>query len=116
MANSPTSPARPDQSTFEPRTHTNRGEAWRKRWNYDTAIADYTAALRLDSHDPLAFHGRGLAYFELKEYDKAIADYTTNAIEFRPQVSRCLFESWQRMAQQRGARQGDRRLHRGHPN
>jgi tetratricopeptide (TPR) repeat protein len=42
----------------------------------DEAIADYSAALRLNPADGLTYATRGIAYVKLKDYDRAIADFT----------------------------------------
>jgi tetratricopeptide (TPR) repeat protein len=42
---------------------------------YDRAIADYTAALRIDPNYAVAYYDRGLAYRAKGDYDRAIADY-----------------------------------------
>src|SRR5215475_9941984 len=40
----------------------NRGEIYRKRFDFPHAIADYTQAIALDPHMADAFNNRGLAY------------------------------------------------------
>jgi lipoprotein NlpI len=55
----------------------NRGTAYGHKGEYDKAIADYDAALRLKPDDPAAFSNRGSAYRHKGEYDKAIADSDT---------------------------------------
>ena len=42
----------------------------------DEAIADYTAAIRLEPKDAAAYVGRAAAYENKGEHDKAIADFT----------------------------------------
>jgi tetratricopeptide (TPR) repeat protein len=44
--------------------------------DYETAIADYTEAIRLDPNFRDAYHARGYAYYNKKDYDRAIADFT----------------------------------------
>ena len=63
---------------------------------------------------PSAYHSRGDAWYAKKEYDKAIADYT-EAIRLDPEDADGLQQPRQRLVRQEGVRQGDRRLHRGHP-
>src|SRR5262249_20324391 len=45
------------------------------RHEYDLAIADYTAAIRIYPLWANTFNNRGWTYHKIKEYDKAIADY-----------------------------------------
>jgi tetratricopeptide (TPR) repeat protein len=52
-----------------------RGIAYVKLKDYDRAIADYTAALRLEPNNPRPMNLRGIAYRLKGEYDAAIADY-----------------------------------------
>ena len=42
---------------------------------YDRAIEDYVAAIRLDENDPYSYAYRGLAYYMKGEYGRAIEDY-----------------------------------------
>ncbi|MBN2023908.1 MAG: tetratricopeptide repeat protein, partial [Pirellulales bacterium] len=39
-----------------------RGDAYRLKHEYDSAIADFTEAIRLDPKDADAYYFRGLAY------------------------------------------------------
>ena len=50
---------------------------------YNTAISDYTTAIRLDPDDAVAYINRAVAYGNLGEYNTAISDYTT-AIRLDP--------------------------------
>jgi tetratricopeptide (TPR) repeat protein len=45
------------------------------RQEYDLAIADGDAAIKLNPDDPLAYYNRGNAFFAKHEYAQAIADY-----------------------------------------
>jgi tetratricopeptide (TPR) repeat protein len=56
--------------------HLNRANVRARRGRFDSAFADYGAALRLDPKNPLILYNRGNAYFDIKRYDQAIADYT----------------------------------------
>jgi len=47
------------------------------------AIADYSAAIRLDANRSAAHSGRGQVYFELQQYDKSLTDLNT-AIRLDP--------------------------------
>src|SRR6476620_6019548 len=57
----------------------NRGSDAYDRANYDQAIAYYTKAIQLNSHDADTYFNRGLAYYSKGNYDEAIADYTIAA-------------------------------------
>ncbi len=59
--------------------------------DYDSAIADYTQAIRLDPTDASAYYGRGLAYFFTGDYDSAIADYT-EAIRLDPKNAMAYYD------------------------
>ncbi|GHU83501.1 hypothetical protein FACS189468_8640 [Spirochaetia bacterium] len=60
-----------------------RGIEYGKTGEYDLAIADFTAALKINPKDAYAYCGRGLAYFIKGEYDLAITDLT-QAIKLDP--------------------------------
>ena len=61
----------------------DRGYAAEDKGDHQTAIVEYTDAIRLKPDYPDAFNNRGLAYKNLEQYDKAIADYT-EAIRLKP--------------------------------
>ncbi|MDR1986701.1 MAG: tetratricopeptide repeat protein [Treponema sp.] len=61
----------------------DRGELFRSRGDYVTAIEEYTQAIRLDPNYRNAYHNRGVAYENTKDYDRALADYT-QAIRLDP--------------------------------
>jgi tetratricopeptide (TPR) repeat protein len=63
--------------------HLNNGNAAYAQKDYDRAIADYTAALRINPDYATAYYNRGLAYANKKDYDRAIADYTA-ALRINP--------------------------------
>src|SRR5262245_47540364 len=52
-----------------------RGIVAMDRKDYDTAIAEFTEAIRIDPESDGAYHNRAHAYAEKKQYAKAIADY-----------------------------------------
>jgi tetratricopeptide (TPR) repeat protein/uncharacterized protein YgiM (DUF1202 family) len=58
-----------------------RGDTAYYAGDYESAIADYTCALELDTHNAYAYNGRGNVYHALERYDEAIADYNL-AIEY----------------------------------
>jgi tetratricopeptide (TPR) repeat protein len=53
----------------------SRGSAYYRMGDYRHAIADYTAAIRLDPGDYYSLYNRALAYGEIGERERAIADY-----------------------------------------
>jgi tetratricopeptide (TPR) repeat protein len=61
----------------------DRGNAAADRKDYDTAIAEFTEAIRLDPESDGAYHNRAGAYADKGEYARAIADYT-EAIRLAP--------------------------------
>lgn len=61
-----------------------RGNEALNQHQYDSAIAEYTEAIRLDPAADAAFHNRAHAYADTKEYAKAIADYE-EAIRLAPE-------------------------------
>ncbi|NJN38842.1 MAG: tetratricopeptide repeat protein [Acaryochloridaceae cyanobacterium CSU_3_4] len=52
-----------------------RGDAKYNRQDYQAALADYTAAIRLSPDNLLAHVGRGNAHYGLKNYPTALQDY-----------------------------------------
>jgi tetratricopeptide (TPR) repeat protein len=60
-----------------------RGNVYLDRKEYDRAIADFDAALRIDPKAAVVHNNRGVARAAKKEYDKAIADYS-EAIRLDP--------------------------------
>lgn len=60
----------------QPFTYNNRGGAYHKLGEYDKAIADFNAALKL-SRFAMAYMNRGDAWAEKKEFRKALDDYRT---------------------------------------
>ena len=60
-----------------------RGNAAMDQHDNDTAIAEYTDAIRLDPKSDAAYHNRGNAYADKGEYAKAIADFN-QAIRLAP--------------------------------
>ena len=61
----------------------HRGAAYVEKRDFDRAIADYDAALRLEPNNPHIYNSRGIAYRRKGEYDRAIADYAA-AIRLDP--------------------------------
>ena len=52
-------------------------------YDFNSAIINYTKAIKLDSKYAVAYNNRGNAYNALKKYEEAITDYT-KAIELDP--------------------------------
>jgi len=59
-------------------TYLYRGiEYYSEKRNYDKAIADFNALLKINPKSILGLSYRGMAYFDKKEYDLTIADFNT---------------------------------------
>jgi tetratricopeptide (TPR) repeat protein len=54
----------------------NRANAYDDSGDHDSAIADYSAAIKLQPEYIDCYFNRGIAYENKKDYDNAIADYT----------------------------------------
>ncbi len=65
---------------------TNRGLAYKRKGQWDRAIADYSEAIRLKSDDAEVFNNRGNAYFHKGQLDRAIKDYD-DAIRLQPDLA-----------------------------
>ena len=63
-----------------------RGMAWHVKSEYDKAISDYRAAIRLDPKYAAAYSSRGAAWNAKREHCKAIADYN-EAIRLDPEYT-----------------------------
>ncbi|MDR1972837.1 MAG: tetratricopeptide repeat protein [Treponema sp.] len=61
----------------------NSGNASKNQSNWDTAIAEYTEALRKNLNNARTYYNRGNAYSNKGDNDRAIADYT-QAIRLDP--------------------------------
>jgi tetratricopeptide (TPR) repeat protein len=68
-----------------------RGACWCVREDYDRAIADFDAAIKLDPSSASAFANRGIAYERKKNYKMAVADYT-EAIRLDPKYPNYYFD------------------------
>jgi tetratricopeptide (TPR) repeat protein len=69
---------------------TGRGNVYYAKQNYDSAIADYSDAIRLDPQYALAFTNRGAAYYQKQNYDRAIADLS-EAVRLDPKYAFAYF-------------------------
>ena len=94
--------------------HASRGMVYGRKGRHDAAIADYNEAIRLDPNDAAAYSNRGLAYDCQGRYDEAIADCRPGD-SAGPEVGRGLLPPRHGLRAQGQPRQGDRRLHHGHP-
>lgn len=56
-------------------THVNRGVEYAAKGDHDRAIADYSAAIRIDPKFAEAYHNRGTSWASRGEPDRAIADF-----------------------------------------
>lgn len=61
----------------------NRGNDFRKKGQYDSAIEDYNKAIQLDPNLAQAYGNRGLAHGRKGEYDRSIED-CSKAIALNP--------------------------------
>jgi tetratricopeptide (TPR) repeat protein len=53
----------------------NRGTAYAKKGDFDKAIADYDAAIRIDPKIPSTYGNRGLALVKAGQFARAVADF-----------------------------------------
>ncbi|MBF0556160.1 MAG: tetratricopeptide repeat protein [Nitrospirae bacterium] len=60
------------------------GNEWKKKGDYNRAIADYTKAIEINPRDAIAYNNRGIVWGEKGNYDMAIDDFI-KAIEIAPQ-------------------------------
>lgn len=64
-----------------------RGAAHIDRRDYDAAVADFTAIIKLDAYNADAYYGRGLAHHRKGSLDAAVADYD-RAVEIVPPTTK----------------------------
>ncbi len=65
---------------------THRGLAYKKKGQWDRAIADFSEAIRLKSDDAQVFNNRGNAYYHKGQLDRAMKDYD-EAIRLQPDLA-----------------------------
>jgi tetratricopeptide (TPR) repeat protein len=65
--------------------YSNRGENYRRKGDYDRAIADLDHAIRLDPNFISAYYNRGTIYVSKGDFDRAITDFD-RAIRLAPQL------------------------------
>ena len=63
--------------------YNNRGLAYAKKGEIDTAIKDFSKVIEINPDDTEAYNNRGLAYAKKGEIDTAIKDFS-KAIEMNP--------------------------------
>ena len=63
--------------------HNNRGNTYLDRGDFDRALADFNAAIRLMPNDRLPYNNRGLVYYHKGDFKRAIADFSA-AIKLDP--------------------------------
>jgi tetratricopeptide (TPR) repeat protein len=71
------------QNPRDATAYNNRGAAYYRKSQNDSAISDLNEALRLNPKYVEAYNNRGAAYFGKGDYDRAIADFS-EAIRFDP--------------------------------
>ena len=91
-----------------------RGNSWYGKGKNEKAIADYTAAIRLDPKCVWAYWDRAGAYVIKGNLDRAIADLT-KAIGLDPEIRRRLLRPRLRLHPKRRPRQSHRGLHGSRP-
>jgi tetratricopeptide (TPR) repeat protein len=77
---------RSDQDPSEAKFLTNRGDAYQAKKDYDRAIADYDAALKLDPKFQRAYNNRGAAWVKKGDRSRALQDYA-EAVRLNPSDS-----------------------------
>jgi tetratricopeptide (TPR) repeat protein len=90
--------------------YAHRGVAWRNKGNLQKALADSTAAIRLDPKHASAFDNRGLIWEERAEWDKAITDWS-EAIRIDPSYAKAYSNLARLRLQARTAAIGTERRH-----
>ena len=68
-------PALAEQTPASADEYVDRGDAFLDHGRNDEAIADYTAALKLDANDEWALADRGVAYVWKRQFDEAAKDF-----------------------------------------
>jgi tetratricopeptide (TPR) repeat protein len=70
-------------------SHYNRGNAYRDKRDWDKALADYSAAIRLDPKHPYGYNNRGIVHRVKGNFESALADFS-EAIKLDPKHARAL--------------------------
>ena len=63
--------------------HTNRGNAYATKGDFDLAISDFDAAIKYNPEFSKPFNNRGVAFQKKGKYDRAIKDFD-EAIKLQP--------------------------------
>ena len=69
----------------------DRASAYARKSDYEHALQDYNAVLRLNANSANAFYGRGWVYAKKTDYDQAIREFT-HALRLNPNLSGALRE------------------------
>jgi tetratricopeptide (TPR) repeat protein len=69
-------PSPTPNNTAQARAANERGVSFYNQSNWDSAIAEFTEAIRLTPNDALLYFNRGSTYYQKGDYDRAIADCT----------------------------------------
>ena len=77
-------------SLFGQSAQTDRGDACLQRREWDQAIVEYNAALRINPRYYPALANRGIAYARKRDHDRAIADFTA-ALRIAPNTASILY-------------------------
>jgi tetratricopeptide (TPR) repeat protein len=64
-----------DNPTVAAIAYNNRGNAYTGKGEYDKAIEDYDASIKLNPNYSKPFNNRGVAYQKKEDYDRAIQDF-----------------------------------------
>jgi len=84
-------PAQPSGSAqVSAKEHFEKGKIFYERDDWDTAILEFTEAIRVDPNYAEAYFRRGDTYDERGDYDRAIADYT-QAIRLDPNYAKAYY-------------------------
>lgn len=66
--------------------YSERGRAYNAKGDFERAIDDFTASLRLAPQDTTTLYRRGVAYWNAGDYERSVTDFTT-AIRLDPEDS-----------------------------
>ncbi len=63
--------------------YSNRGVGYRRRGEFNPAIADFNEAIRINPTSGFNYRNRGIVYMNSKDYERAIIDFE-KAVEIEP--------------------------------
>ena len=72
----------------------HRGVAWSRKGDYEAALKNFDASIKLDATYAPAYLFRGQARFAKQEYDKALADYERECAAATPRCPRAGAKAW----------------------